>query len=71
MRPEKNRLTKTVANRTIRNFFADDEGQDLIEYALLAGLISLVGVAMILNVGTSVNGVWTGLDSSMGSIPSP
>ena len=71
MRPEKNQLTKTVANRTIRNFFSDDEGQDLIEYALLAGLISLVAVAMILNVGTSVNGVWTGLDSSMGSIPSP
>ena len=71
MSPEKNRLTKTVANRTILNFFSDDEGQDLIEYALLAGLISLVVVAMILNVGTSVNGVWTGLDSSMGSIPSP
>ena len=50
---------------------ADDEGQDLIEYALLAGLISLVAVTAILNVGTGVNGVWSGVDSSMGSIPAP
>ena len=60
-----------MASRTILNFFSDDEGQDLIEYALLAGLISLVAVTIILNLGTSVNGVWTGVDSSMGSIPSP
>ena len=71
MRPEENRMTIRVTSRTIPNFFSDDEGQDLIEYSLLAGLISLVAVTIILNLGTSVNGVWTGLDSSMGSIPSP
>ena len=71
MRPEENRMTMTVASRTILNFFSDDEGQDLIEYALLAGLISLVAVTMILNLGTGVNGLWTGVDSSMGSIPAP
>ena len=64
-------MTIRVTSRTIPNFFSDDEGQDLIEYSLLAGLISLVAVTIILNLGTSVNGVWTGLDSSMGSIPSP
>ena len=49
----------------------DETGQDLIEYALLAGLISLVAVTAIISVGTGVNIVWTGVDSSMGSIPTP
>ena len=54
-----------------KRFVADDSGQDLIEYSLLAGLISLVAVTVIINVGTSVNGVWVGVDGSMTSIPSP
>ena len=37
----------------------DDEGQDLIEYALLAGLIALVAVVAVTNAGTEVNGIFT------------
>ena len=54
-----------------KRFLADDCGQDLIEYSLLAGLISLVAVTVIINVGTGVNGVWTGVDNSMTAIPTP
>ncbi len=32
-----------------------DEGQDLIEYALLAGLISIVAIATVTAVGTTIN----------------
>jgi pilus assembly protein Flp/PilA len=35
-----------------------DEGQDLIEYALLAGLIALVAVVAITNAGTEINGIF-------------
>ena len=49
----------------------DESGQDLIEYALLAGLISLVAVAAVVNVGSGVNIVWLGVDSQIGSIPTP
>jgi len=35
-----------------------DEGQDLIEYALLAGLISLVAVATVTSAGTNVKGIF-------------
>ena len=52
-----------------KRFLADDSGQDLIEYSLLAGLISLVAVTIIINVGTGVNGVWVGVDGSVGAIP--
>ena len=55
----------------LKKFLADESGQDLIEYSLLAGLISLVAVTAILNVGTGVNGVWLGVDNSMAAVPSP
>jgi Flp pilus assembly pilin Flp len=32
-----------------------DDGQDLIEYALLGGLIAVVATAAITSIGTSVN----------------
>ena len=57
----------TVAAALVR----DEKGQDLIEYALLAGLVSLVAVLTVVNVGNGVNGVWVGVDSQVSAIPSP
>ena len=53
----------------IDRFIRDDQGQDLIEYALLAGFISLVAVVAITNVGTGVNAVYTNMDSQVKAIP--
>jgi pilus assembly protein Flp/PilA len=53
----------------IRRFVREDEGQDLIEYALLAGFISLVAVTAITNVGTGVNGVYNNINSQVAKIP--
>ena len=44
--------------RRLNQLWRDDEGQDLIEYALLAGLISLVAVGAITTAGTNVNGIF-------------
>ena len=35
-----------------------DEGQDLIEYGLLAGLIAIVALAAVSAVGTTINTVF-------------
>ncbi|AMY12260.1 Flp pilus assembly protein, pilin Flp [Luteitalea pratensis] len=43
----------------------DDEGQDLIEYALLAGLISLVCVLAITGVGSKVNALFGSVSASI------
>jgi pilus assembly protein Flp/PilA len=40
-------------------FVREDQGQDLIEYALLAGFISLASVAAITIVGTQLNALYT------------
>ena len=42
----------------IKNLIVEESGQDHIEYALLAGFISLVAVTAITTVGTGVNGVY-------------
>lgn len=39
----------------LKNFINDEEGQDLVEYALLLGFIAIVAVAAITTLGTKVN----------------
>lgn len=56
---------KSLLNR----FTREDQGQDLIEYALLAGFISLVAVVAITNVGTGVNAVYNNIDGQVQKIP--
>jgi Flp pilus assembly pilin Flp len=40
---------------TLSQFWRDDAGQDLIEYALLAGLISTVATLAITSIGSNIN----------------
>ena len=51
----------------LRSFSRNEEGQDLIEYALLVGLISLVAVAAITAAGTSVNDIFTNISARLAS----
>ena len=43
----------------------NEEGQDLVEYALLVALIALVCVTGVSNVATAVNSVFTQISSSL------
>ena len=56
---------KALAARLIR----EEDGQDLIEYALLAGFISLVAVAAITSVGSGINGVYQNINAQVAAIP--
>jgi pilus assembly protein Flp/PilA len=57
--------TKRWRDRIVR----EENGQDLIEYALLAGFISLVAVAAITSVGAAVNGVYANINAQVAGIP--
>lgn len=54
----------SLINR-LRDLSRHDEGQDLIEYALLTGLISLVAVVAITAAGGSVNGIFTAIQAAL------
>jgi len=43
----------------------NDEGQDLVEYALLVALVALVCVTGVNNVATAVNSVFSNISSSL------
>ena len=53
----------------LKRFVREEAGQDLIEYALLAGFISLVAVLAITNVGTGVNKVYGNIQTQVEKIP--
>jgi Flp pilus assembly pilin Flp len=55
--------------KAIRNLLVelvkDEQGGEVLEYALIAGLIVVAAIAIITTVGTKVLGRWTSLNSSM------
>lgn len=43
----------------------DEQGGEVLEYALIAGLIVVAAIAVIGSVGTKVVGKWTSLNSGL------
>ena len=50
---------------SFRSLMAGDEGQDLVEYALLVCLISLAAIAGVDRVAGAVTNVFTRISSSL------
>ena len=49
----------------VKKFAVADEGQDLLEYALLVALIALVSVGVIGTAGTNVKAIFTSIGSAL------
>jgi Flp pilus assembly pilin Flp len=50
----------------LRRFLRDERGQDLIEYALLVGLVALVAVSAVTQVGQTIKDVfWSVIAASI------
>ena len=49
----------------LRAFVGNDEGQDLLEYALLVALIALVAVGAITLAGTKVNTIFADIAAAL------
>ena len=45
-----------------------EEGQDLVEYALLLGLIAIVAVAAIIIAGEAVSTIWSTIADILSSV---
>ena len=55
----------------LKNWLENEEGQDLIEYVLIAGLIALVAVVAITSAGTEVNAIWLNIVKQLQTVPKP
>ena len=64
-------MSKTLMNLYVKfqGLKNGEEGQDLVEYALLVALIALVCVTSINGVATAVNNVFGAISGSMTQLP--
>ena len=49
----------------VRSFFAKEEGQGLVEYALILVLIAIVVIGILTLLGTKVSQVFSTINSSL------
>lgn len=49
----------------VKRLLRDEKGGEVLEYALIAGLIVVAAIAVIGSVGTKVLARWTSLNSRM------
>jgi pilus assembly protein Flp/PilA len=49
----------------VQNLLARDDGQDLVEYALLISLIALAAISGIKHVATAISTVFTNISTSL------
>jgi pilus assembly protein Flp/PilA len=53
--------------KVLRTLWMDDAGQDVVEYALIAGLVSIVAYLAITGTGSTVNNIWSAVNSDLGT----
>ena len=54
-----------LITNTLRRLTGNDEGQDLLEYALLVALIALVSVGVITTAGTNVQSIFSRIGTAL------
>jgi pilus assembly protein Flp/PilA len=51
--------------RLVRDLKSDNKGVTMIEYALIAGLVSIVAIALLSAMGTSVKNIFTSVNNAL------
>ena len=54
----------------LRNFWSDEQGQDLIEYTLLMAFVALASAALFISSGTSVSKIWSTTNTQLSTAAS-
>jgi Flp pilus assembly pilin Flp len=58
------RFIKSIQSK-LSSLWSDEQGGEVLEYALIAGLIVVAAIAVITSVGNKVLARWQSLNSSM------
>jgi Flp pilus assembly pilin Flp len=54
-----------MINSSLKAFWQEEGGQDLVEYSLLLAFIALAAVALLSSAGGSIKTIWTGINSQL------
>jgi Flp pilus assembly pilin Flp len=49
----------------LKFFFRCEQGQDMVEYALMLAFVCLVGAAMFIGMGNSTSAIWTNVNNGL------
>jgi len=49
----------------LRKLHSDESGQDIIEYIVIAAVISVAGIALIPGIAAKVTGYWNALSAAL------
>jgi pilus assembly protein Flp/PilA len=60
-------LSLYIKIQTLAEALLDESGQDLIEYVLVASLISLAAIIGVKSVATAVGDAFTGIGTKLGT----
>jgi pilus assembly protein Flp/PilA len=58
-------VAATVRSLAILRFRSEEEGQDLLEYALLVALIALIAIGAVGMAGGAVNTIFTNIANAL------
>ena len=53
----------------LRKLIRDDDGQDIIEYVLIAAAISVIAIPIVPTIGTALTAAWNFVNTQTGQIP--
>jgi len=54
-----------MINTILHAFWKEEEGQDMVEYALLLAFVALAAVSLLSGVKTSINTIWTSVSTNL------
>ena len=56
---------RIVMRRLLKDLRTDERGVTMVEYALIAGLISVVAIALLTATGTSIVNIFTSINNAL------
>ena len=58
-------MSRSLTMRSLRDFFRDDSGATAIEYALIASGVAGAIIAVVMNLGTSMQAMYQNVSTSL------
>ena len=65
------KLIRRIPMELIRRFVREEEGQGLVEYALILGLIAIVAIAALTTAGEKIKGGLGYVGNNIKTTPTP
>jgi Flp pilus assembly pilin Flp len=59
-----------MINTILHAFWMDEDGQDMVEYALLLAFVALAAVSLLTGVKNSINTIWTSVSTNLSTAAS-